>query len=238
LCGGKKLRKILSVLFALVLALSLSVVAVVPVWAATLYEHYNTGDDNVWGFYGQYWKAQTFSAESDHVVGAVKLKLWRSGSPGDLTVSIKATDGSGHPTGADLTSGTISANTLTTNTAGAWYEVSLTPYSLTSGTKYAIVARALGGDDANRVWWRLDESSPTYADGNVEHNADNGVNWTTYADRDFMFEVWDEVAAPSGSVGGTLYPVNKLAVLAPWFVTALLLALGVAIVVVRRLRAN
>jgi hypothetical protein len=233
------MKKILSVLFALVLALSLSVVAVVPAWAANLYEHYNTGDDNVWGFYGQYWKAQTFTAGSDHTVAVVKLRLWRSGSPGALTVSIKATDGSGQPTGPDLTSGTTNSNTLTTDTAGEWREVSLTPYTLTSGTKYAIVARALGGDSANRVWWRLDQSSPTYAGGNVEHNADNGVTWETHTEMDFMFEVWDGTTAPaSSSVGGSLHPMNKLAILAPWLALALLLALGAGVLVVRRLRAN
>jgi len=233
-------RKIVSVLFVLILVLSFSLVTAVPAWAANLYEHYNTGDDSVWGFYGQYWKAQTFTAESDHVVGAVNLKLYRSGAPGVLTVSIRATDGSGHPTGLDLTSGTTNSNTLTTNTAGEWREVILTPYTLTNGTKYAIVARALGGADTDRVWWRLNQTLPAYAGGNLEHDTNNGTNWETHTEMDFMFEVWDGTTTPasSRSVGGTIYPVNELAILAPWLALALLLALGAGVVVVRRLRAN
>ena len=235
------MRKLFGILFALILVLSFSLATVAPVWAADLYEHYNTGDDYVWGFYGQYWKAQTFTAESDHVVGAVNLKLWRTGSPGNLDVSIKATDGSGHPTGPDLTSGTINAHTLTTDMDGEWQVISLTPYPLTNGTRYAIVLKALDGDSTARVWWRVDQSSPTYAGGNLEHNNDNGVTWTAYTDMDFMFEVWDEAPAPApapSSVGGNLHPVNKLAILAPWLVLALLLSLGAGVVVVRRLRAN
>ena len=228
------MKRIFSILFALVLALSLVMLPAGVVQAANLYEHYNTGNDTVWGFFSQYWKAQTFTAESDHSVTSVKLKLYRTGSPGTIIVSINATDGSGHPTGTGLTSGTTDGDTLTTDTAGEWREIALTSYDLSKDTKYAIVVRALGGDMSNRVWWRLDQSTPTYDGGNLEHSADSGTSWTAHNDKDFMFEVWGERPV---EVGGEVYPVNKLAVLAPW-IALVAVIIPVATIVIRRRRAR
>jgi hypothetical protein len=61
--------------------------------AATLYEYYNTGDDASLFLYGIYWKAQTFTPLAPHKITSVKLKLYKAiGSPGTVTVSIRATD--------------------------------------------------------------------------------------------------------------------------------------------------
>ncbi|MFC1993621.1 YncE family protein [Chloroflexota bacterium] len=48
----------------------------------------------------------------------------------------------------------------------------------------------------------------------------------------------DECVTPSEPVGGELYPVNKLSILAPFLTLALLLALGGGILVVRRRQAS
>jgi hypothetical protein len=155
------------------------------------YEVYNTNDDWRWVLYGSAWKAQTFTVgASGHTVTSVKLKFWRIGNPGTVTVSIRATDVDGHPTGSDLTSGTIDGNTFTTDSNGAFYEISLAEYTLTAGTKYAIVVRATGGGISDQVWWRLDASSPTYTGGNSEYSADSGGSWTSILTWDCMFEVW------------------------------------------------
>lgn len=114
-----------------------------------LYEHYNTGDD------GQFlissadtWIAQTFTPSIAHTITSVKLLLFRGvgATPGTLTVHIKATDVSGHPTGDDLCSGTTDGDTLTTNSAGEWREITLGAGALLGAdTKYAII---LEGDGA------------------------------------------------------------------------------------------
>lgn len=231
------MKRVFSILFALVMALSLAMLPALVVQAANLYEYYNTGQDGSAGFHSTYWRAQTFTAESDHSVTSVKLQIWRSGLPGTVTVSIRATDGSGHPAGSDLTSGTINGNTLTT-TPG-WYEIALTSYNLTSGTKYAIVVRAPSGNLTNYLRWGFDQSSPTYAGGNYEYSGDSGSTWTSNTDRDFMFEVWGEPPPPPPGpppveVGGEVYPVNKLAVLAPWIALAAVIISGVTIVIRRR----
>jgi hypothetical protein len=99
----------------------------------------------------------------------------------------------GHPTGTDLTSGTINANTFTDVFPGAWYEVAVTDYNLTADTKYAIVVRCLNGSDEDYVGWRDDYSSPTYTGGNAERSTNSGGAWTSYTGDDLMFEVWGHV---------------------------------------------
>jgi hypothetical protein len=228
------LKRNFTILFALVLALSLVMLPASVVQASNLYEYYNTGEDNAVGFHSTYWMAQTFNATSDHSVTSVKLLLWRVGTIGTVTVSIRATDGGGHPTGSDLTSGTIDGNTLTTVPWGLWYEIALSPYDLTKDTKYAIVVRAPDATLPDNLRWSYD-STGTYAGGDMEDSSDSGTTWeTTLVDLDFMFEVWGEGAV---EVGGEVYPVNKLSVLAPWIVLVAAI-LGGATIVVRRRRAQ
>lgn len=155
------------------------------------YTYYNTGEDSWSGPYGTSWIAQTFTPSVSHKVTSVKLLLYRIGSPGTVTVGIRATDVDGHPTGADLAFGTTDGNTLTTSTAGEWREIYLSAgYDLTASTKYAIVVRALTGDNSNKPEWLRDESSPTYTGGNYEVSDDSGSTWSGLAARDFMFEDW------------------------------------------------
>jgi hypothetical protein len=158
--------------------------------ASTLYEHYNTGDDGTDNYYGANWGAQTFTPSTDHTITSAKLKLYRQGSPGTFTVGIRATS-SGQPTGADLCSGTIDGDTLTTSSSGAWYEISLgAGCDLSASTQYAIVVRAPGGDSSNRVTWRGDESSPTYSGGQYWDSSSSGSSWSSYSSVDAMFEEW------------------------------------------------
>ncbi|MBA7585446.1 hypothetical protein ES708_27425 [subsurface metagenome] len=159
----------------------------------TLYEYYNTGDDNEWHAYGVIWEAQTFTPVVAHKITSVKLYLLRTGSPGPVTVSIRATDGSGHPTGEDLCSGTTNGDTLPDTENGKWREIALGDgYNLEADTKYAIVIRALEGDSSNRVWWRLDYSDPTYERGCNESSNNSGETWNSFPAYDLMFEEWGQ----------------------------------------------
>ena len=156
---------------------------------STLYEYYNTGDNVGEQTYGAYWKAQTFTPTIAHKITSVKLMLYRTGSPGTITVSIRATNGSGHPTGSDLCSGTTNGNTLPTVIPWEWREITLgAGYTVVAGTKYAIVMRAIDGNTSNYAVWRGD-SSPTYTGGSFEYSANSGSSWTIYA-YDMMFENW------------------------------------------------
>ncbi|MFC2042267.1 choice-of-anchor R domain-containing protein [Chloroflexota bacterium] len=224
---AKWCQKPINVLLALVLALSFSLVVAIPAQAfIALYEHHNTGDNQDTGMYQTVWYAQTFTAESDHNVTSVRLKLYRIGSPGTVIVSIRATDGSGHPTGPDLTSGTTDGNTLTDVSPGEWRQISLAGYPLLSGTKYAIVVRISGGDVDNHIRWRWEQhalpATSPYTGGNAEMGSNYGASWVNAGfasyDRDFMFEIIESGAPPtpvitwSCSFGGVTlispYPIN------------------------------
>jgi len=157
----------------------------------TLYEYYNTGNDGAQKAYGTTWVAQTFTvgtvgANENHKITSVKLLIRRYNLPGTLTVGIRATDGSGYPTGSDLTSGSIDGNSLPTT--ATWTEITVTEYTLNAGIKYAIVARAPSGSSVDYVIWSLDKSSPTYTGGSAFTSSNSGSSWTEDTTKDLMFE--------------------------------------------------
>lgn len=169
---------------------------------ATLYEYYNTGDGSQELVYGENWTGQTFTPSIAHKITSVKLKLWRYASPGTITVSIRETDGEGHPTSGDLCSGTTDGNTLPTGSPYEWREITLgVGYDLDADTKYAIVIRAPGGSPANVAYWRCDIGDATYLGGNREVSSNSGSSWTAHSFDDHMFEDWSEVAPTEQAVG-------------------------------------
>lgn len=176
---------------------------------STLYENYITGDTNQGGLFEPNWDSQTFTPSTNHIITSVKLKLWRVGSPGTLTISIRATSSS-LPTGSDLAVGTTDGDTLPTSAGSAeWREITFTTgYLLIAGTEYAIVARALSGNGSNYGQWRYDDFSPTYTDGQRAFSSNSGASWTAASTDDFMFE---EYGDPQGSGGGgTIFPAEAI----------------------------
>ena len=98
------------------------------------------------------WLAQTFfCATQDHEINRVDLYLERDGNPGDVTVSIKAVDTNGHPTGPDLTSSTIAGDNIPTSTD--WVQIDLAPYYLSYGNPYAVVVRATNAAESDKLFW-------------------------------------------------------------------------------------
>jgi hypothetical protein len=171
--------------------------------SALPYESYITGDDGNRAFYFAVfsWLAQTFTPTTSHTITSVNLKLLRTAGsvPGTVTVSIKAVDGTGKPTGADLAVGTTNGDTITTVSPGEWRLVSLgagTP--LTSGTVYAIVVKSSTDDGAKPIYWRKDATASAYAGGSVAYSvappAGDGSPWTLVAAEDAMFEEYGPVA--------------------------------------------
>lgn len=153
------------------------------------YEYFNTGDDGHWLIYGNDWLGQTFKPSVSHTITSVKLLVFRSGSPGTITVSIRATDGDGHPTGGDLCSGTTNGDTLPDSSPYEWREITFgDSYNLTANTKYAIVVRAV----SNGLQWRSDTSSPTYTNGCIKDSTNGGSSWASLTYGDFMFEEYGE----------------------------------------------
>jgi len=151
------------------------------------YEEYITGEDSGTNIYGVDWVSQNFTPSTSHTVTTVSLLLRRTGSPGTLSVSIRATSGS-EPTGSDLCYGTMDGNLITTVAGGDWYEIDLgdgTP--VIASTEYAIVARCVDGVPLDRVDWQRDATSPAYGGGSQWLSYDSGGDWTETPDVDGLF---------------------------------------------------
>ena len=171
------------------------------------YDEYKYNDDSQTSTYGSRWHTQTFKATDSYTAVGVKIKLLRTGLPGTVTVSIRATT-DGKPSGDDLATGTRSGNTLPqyldpyilvgwvpseSLSSGKWREVTFAASTeLTSDTTYAIVVRATGGDSGNIIHWRHDASSPSYTTGSLGSSSNSGTDWTMNTASDLMFEIVGE----------------------------------------------
>ena len=159
----------------------------------SVFENYVINDDSENAMFGVNWGAQLFTPSTAHTITKVRLLLRRqgaSGTPGTITVSIRNTTNN-RPSGGDLASGFSDGNTLTTNGAGEWREITFGGGTdLVANTRYAIIVRVTSGDTNNSLRWRDDSSSPTYAGGQWENSTDSGSNWNIVSGNDMMFEEW------------------------------------------------
>jgi hypothetical protein len=177
--------------YALAISTKYAIVVRCAAGTTAMFEYYNTGGDTQHPFRTNVWPAQTFTPQIAHTITKVKLKLYRQGSPTGGHIALRATDASGHPTGANLAVCNFDPSTITTDYPGQWYEFTFSSsYGLSADTKYAIVAYTDTGDNSNRLYWRCDSSSPTYTGGCEELSVDSGVSWTTYIAHDYLFEEW------------------------------------------------
>ena len=158
---------------------------------ATSKDSFLTGDDANFSLSSAYWAAQTFTASSTYYVYSVKLKMYKSaGAIGNMPVAIRATDGSGVPTGTDLCVGTIDVSTFTATSPGLWYEIVFTTNPiLTSGIVYAIILKGEGYVTVAAVQWRTDTANG-YSGGKQFTCSDEGVTWTPLATFDGLFDVY------------------------------------------------
>lgn len=180
------------------------------------FEYYNTGDDSTYAVFGPDWAAQTFTAESSHVITSIKILVSRAYTNcGDVTVSIRNTiwdagESAYAPTGADLAYGTVAQDDIPAWPTSEWVEFTLdTSVHIVSGTVYAIVVRAPNGAGglSGDLRWSDDISSPTYSGGHFWYSPDSGSTWPTDAPGiDGMFEVWG--APTSASSKDSIFQIN------------------------------
>jgi hypothetical protein len=159
----------------------------------TLQDYYDTGDDSTLGSSNTYWIAQTFTAGANYNINSVAFLLYKhsSLSPGTITISIKAVNGDGKPTGGDLTSGTTDGDTLTTDTGGEWREITFSAvYSLSSGTQYAIVLRCSGS--GNYPFYSRRQYPTDYEGGQQGTSTNSGSTWGMTPYRTLMFRTYDD----------------------------------------------
>lgn len=172
-----------------------------------------TSDSPIWG---DVWEAQTFTlgtvGENESFrISKINAKIYRgSSNPGTLNVYIRAVDGSGHPTGSNLCSGSIDGNSLSTSNTGIWYEIFLSGSGcvLSPNTKYAVILSApsaTGGSSA--VYWRCNLASDGYAGGNGELSTNGGSTWTSSSNKEYNFEVYG-LTKNWVKLGGSIYDIS------------------------------
>lgn len=122
--------------------------------------------------YTTHWLSQAFTIGvtgpnyGSVVMEGVSVKLWREGT-GALTLYAYLRS---NLSGVDLASGSISGANITTKTAGDWYFINTSAYTLpTTGTFYLVLRST--GSSANKVHWRIDTG--TWG-GNDPHYQPNG----------------------------------------------------------------
>lgn len=136
---------------------------------------------------GVKWLSQSFTPSANMDINKIgAYLLYVSGTYDDITVSIRADDGSGKPTGPDLTSATIPSFTDSTY---SWKEANVTPYSLVSGTKYHLQLKSVGSDD-DCYRWGLDTTSPTYTGGTFVYSGTSGSSWIVYSGWETIFRIY------------------------------------------------
>jgi len=157
----------------------------------TLYEHLNALDDGDSGdIYGNNWEAQQFTVgATSHTASEIWLYLKRTGAdPGIVTVSLRHADAAHKPTGLDLASDTMDGSLL--GEAYNWWKFDIGEISLEATKEYAIVVRAVAGDDAQDVQWASDTGG-SLDDAISSASADSGSSWTVDGgDADYLFELW------------------------------------------------
>ena len=164
------------------------------------------------------WAGQTFTAGVSGQLTRIDADLFCSGCTGttpNLTVSIRATNASGVPTGADLASAT-----LTGFSGSGFFPVTFaSPATITAGTKYAIVLRATANPSAGSYAYVCScagatsgENMNAYAGGQRVTSPNSGTTWsldTTAGGRDLGFHVYvNSGYAGSGDLVSSLKDAN------------------------------
>jgi hypothetical protein len=174
---------------------------------------YETGSDAGIGFGDsagtEYAAAQSFKIGAAANIKSIQLSLKKqTGTPGNITVRIE-TNNAGDPSGTLVNANATATIPAFTTTTYSWKTVNFTEsFTLSAATTYWIVVKIAAGANDNSYLWESDNSSATYADGQVNYSSDGGSSWTTdYATYDTYFRVLGESTSVNCSlvtnVGGT-----------------------------------
>jgi len=155
---------------------------------------YTSGDDALSAFYGTNWIAQTFTTSSSIInIISIKIKIKRTGTPGAITIGIKAVDGNLKPTGSDLTSGTLDYTDLIDDGDTEWVTLPLSSYTLSANTTYALVIREASGNALNKYEARI-KTTGSYSGGNNLTSSDSGSSWSI-GSSDILFDLYGDTEA-------------------------------------------
>lgn len=166
---------------------------------------YSTGDDSaqpIGSTSSNTAVAQGFKSTLSGMLSSVEVKLQRVGSPsGTITAAIYS-NSAGVPGSGLISSGTILAADIPATASWLQIPFAVNGYTLSAATQYHLVlASSYTPNATDYIQWRMDGSSPTYADGSLA--TWNGATWTADTAKDLHFGVYVEngdsaVTMPSG----------------------------------------
>jgi hypothetical protein len=147
---------------------------------------------------------QTFVAGDDYTCIEIAIELILIDNTGQGTynvyVDLKAVDGTHKPTGAALATGSIDSASLTA--VAAWYVFDLgAGAALTSGTEYAIVARAADAAGTGYIGW--EEDSAGGGPGVEVFSSDSGSTWSGDLGDSLVFRTYSETPPSYVDAAGT-----------------------------------
>jgi hypothetical protein len=144
--------------------------------AANIDQQNTSVTNSGFGFNSTSWFGQTFTAGVSGQLTRTDVDLFCSACTGttpNITVSIRAASGD-LPTGADLATATIPG--FSSGSGGFFTANFASPPTLTAGTKYAIVVRAVSNPSAGTYAYVISSMSP-YAGGRRSVSGDSGGSW-------------------------------------------------------------
>jgi hypothetical protein len=145
--------------------------------AANVDQQNLTVTSNGFGFTSTGWAGQTFTPSVTGQLTRVDVDLFCSGCTGttpNITVSVRATS-SDLPTGADLATATISG--FSSGSGGFFAANFASPPTLTAGTRYALVIRAVSNPSAGTYAYVVSQNN-VYASGRRVTSANSGASWS------------------------------------------------------------
>jgi len=166
-----------------------------------LFENYDEGMDDFRQIGNNRFAAQTFTPAIGHNINKVGMRLGKTANTHTAYISIKDTDGEGHPTGDDLTVCSFTMSELPTTMDPPFFEIVLeTEYPLLPGHKYAMVVRVPGSGELI-LWVRMNTATAAYPGGCYEYSDDFGDSWISYPERDVAFREYGAGALEEGTPG-------------------------------------
>jgi hypothetical protein len=144
----------------------------------TTIDQQNTSVTNTgFGFTSTAWFGQTFQPAVTGQMTRADIDLFCfncTGTTPNITVSVRATTGD-LPTGADLATATIAG--FSSGSGGLFAANFGSPATLTAGTRYALVLRAVSNPSAGTYAYVVSTGSP-YANGRRVTSGNSGATWT------------------------------------------------------------
>lgn len=151
---------------------------------------YNKGDDASLVFGKNRFYAQTFPLPTETVIFRCRCKEHTTEGEHFHHYGLRATDGAGKPTGADIAHTTLSPRGDYFYSPGKWIRFDFMDFPTVPAGTYALIFSIPDSPDWLRYYLRADETAPTYPDGQAFISGDAGATWTPIANTDILFEVW------------------------------------------------